>query len=352
MSWAKYFTFVILLSFGLVGLVQTTAYGARAQVLHFEPAYYPGIARLAGIEGTVKVLVRVSALGSVKSVEILSATHLLFEKPAKLAAWLSTYSPSIQNGVAVPDSLIMEYQFPNEYASGSSSGTGGAVNREQVLDLFPNQVCLYGNWLSGQVMIRLCEDRVYVDGIRVFPTICGFNRDLNKDFAIVEVVQEQLIFECRLFERELAIMGISLSRIRIRTLEMLRKIPIVAKASLTTSSSIQVEISDGFELLLVLPDPQETEEYYRLQPQMASAEGSYYFWLSTLHPRVGGTMVLFTAGTSMTMSLDHNTAVEILEYVASSALNEHGGLEWPSGLGGIGRSLEAVIRSPLSVERL
>ncbi len=352
LNWAAYIFITALFASCIGSPALSGEAETRARVLHYEPAHNPEVARIAEIEGTAEVLVRVSASGSISSVEILSATHPIFRSSAKLAAWLSTFSPAIRSGIAVADSLHLDYEFRLEPGPDIGQTAGNLVNREQTVDLIPNQVCLYGNWLSGPVVIRLSEDRAYVDGIRVMPPICDFNSEERGELAIASVIQQELEFESRLYERELALRGNTLEHIRLQTIEMLSKISIVENATLVSSSCIQVETSSGDEIVLVLPDPFDVEEYFALQPQMTSAESQYFGWLTKLHPGLGSRFVLYLGGLSRTMSLENEVAVEIREYLATSSENEHGGRDLPLGLGGLYPSMEAVIRVPLAVSRL
>lgn len=326
----------------------------RARVVHCEPAYHSGLARAANIEGTAEVLIAVSGSGQPESVRVVKADHPLLGQPATLAAWLSTYSSAVVDGAAMSDSVRLVYSFGQAHVQGAMPAVSEFVNREFQVDLVPNQICLYGNWLSGSVVLRMSEDRIYLDGIRVFPPIGNFNPEFHPEFSQKEVLRSQLIFESRLFERELALQGADTISLCSRTIRMLKKLPLVLDARIGASDVFSVVTVYGDTLEFTLPNPSDADEYFRLQPQMASVDDNYYGWLLRVHPRLGRKLILFAYQVTSTKSLSNPTALEILEFLESpeSRENEDGGYELPEYIEFTFSSLRASIRKPLRVERL
>ena len=326
----------------------------RARVVHCERAYHSNGVRAAGIEGTAEVVVAVAESGRPESVRVVEAAHPFLRQPAMLAAWLSTYSPAVVGGVAASDSVRLIYSFGKGYVQDAIPAVCDFGNREYLVNLVSNQVCLYGNWLSGTVVLRLSEDRVYLDGIRVFPPIGDFNPEFHPEFGQKEVLRSQLIFESRLFERELALQGADTEGLRSRTIRMLKKLPLVLDARIEASDAFSVATVYGDTLEFTLPNPSDADEYFRLQPQMASADDDFYGWLLRLHSQHSPKLILFAFQITSTESLGNPIALEILEFLESPALrvNEDGGYELPEYIELFGSSLRASIRKPLRVERL
>lgn len=76
-----------------------------------EPAY-PARARRAGVEGQVVVKVRLSAVGSVWQVELVSGSgSRLLDEAALAAAQGSSFTPAQRNGTAVEAEAIATYRF-------------------------------------------------------------------------------------------------------------------------------------------------------------------------------------------------------------------------------------------------
>jgi len=326
------------------------AQNADVQVLHQELAHYSRSARMLKIEGSSRVMVKVSPAGDIFSVRVVEASNRIFQNSAKLAGWLSTFKPAIKNGIAIEDSITLDYTFrlssPNH-----SSLQPFPQNREQLVELLPNQICLYGNWLSDHAYVRLSEDRVYVGGIRVHPDIPNFS-DSHAEWGFPELIEKALVSECRLQERELALRDLKLEAIRNETLDMLKGLRIIERATLLMSGEIRVETFRGETLEFELPDPFDKILYHFLQPQSYPAEESYYFWLSELHPGLGQHLVIHTFQIKKVMSLKNQTAIEIRRFLESAEKNQWGGLDWPEGLCGLLSDMEAVLVKPMVVKRL
>ncbi|RLA38974.1 MAG: hypothetical protein DRR42_27885 [Gammaproteobacteria bacterium] len=203
------------------------------------------------------------------------------------------------------------------------------------------------------MQVRLSEDRVYVAGIRVHPPISDFNQELNRDFEIKQVVGEELMFECRLLERELALRGVQFDAIRLRTLEMVRNVTRFSEAGFT-DDGLWVELAEGDRLEIALPDPTDGEVYFSLQPSMSSAEDAYFSWLTRLHLGVGGQFVLFASGITQSMSLSNNMAAAIHSFLAENRASDQSGspLIWPPEIEALSPTLREQIRRPLRVPRL
>ena len=317
-----------------------------------EPAFYPGSARRAGLAGRVGVVVVVAASGSIRSVAVRGAAHPLLARYAKLAAWLSRFRPATHDGGAVEDSLYLEYGFGRGANGHVFAGDEPHRSREQVVELRSHQVCLYGHWLSGPAVIRKSEDRVFIDGIRVHPPIASLDAALNDGYRLPAVVAEALRFECRLFERELALRGIPREEIRLRTARMAETYRRVAAAG-TTQTGIRVDLEDGGRLEIALPDPGDGEVYRSQQPRMEPAEDVYFSWLARLHPGVGRRFVIFADGVSQSMSLENATAGAIRGF-----LEERRGTGvsrpadgWPPEVESMPPVLRALIHDPLQAAR-
>jgi len=74
---------------------------------------YPEIAKRAGAHGAVKVQVMISEDGRVMTAEILSG-HVLLRDASRQAALQWRFQPTVQNGVAVPVTGVITFNFkPN-----------------------------------------------------------------------------------------------------------------------------------------------------------------------------------------------------------------------------------------------
>ena len=320
------------------------------KVLHQEPAHYSRSARILKIEGSSRVMVKVSPAGRIYSVRVVEASNHAFLNPSKLAGWLSSFKPAVKNGIAVEDSITLDYTFRLN-ASNNPNIKPFPQNREQLVELLPNQICLYGNWLSDHAYVRLSEDRVYVGGIRVHPDIPNFS-DSHAEWGFPEFIEKALVSECRMQERELALRGLKLGAIRNETLDMLKGLRVIKSATLLMADEIRVETIRGETLEFELPDPFDDAQYCFLQPRSYPAEESYYFWLSELHPGLGQHLVIHSFQIQTLMSLKNQTAIEIRGFWESAKPNQWGGVDWPEGLGGLLSDMEAVLVKPMVVKRL
>lgn len=345
-------TFTIWLFLCCIGLLGHAAEPDRGVKLeYYEPAHYPGVARIANIEGSAQVMVHVGSLGQVSSVRLINSSNHIFRKSAILAAWCSKFSPAIIEGSATEDSMQLDYVFRLNSEQRGNKKQLYFENREQLIELTDNQVCLYGNWLSDYAYVRLSEDRVYVGGIRVHPDIPNFN-DSHAEWGFPEVIKKTLISECRMQERELALRGLKLEAIRNETLEMLKGLRIIESSTLRMPGQIRAETIRGDTLEFELPDPFDEAQYFSLQPQSSPAEGAYYSWLLALHPGFGQHLVIHTFQIRTSMSLKNQTAIEIRSFLESAEPNQWGGVDWPVGLGGLLSDMENVLVKPMVVKRL
>lgn len=326
------------------------AQDSALQVLHREPAHYSRNARMLKIEGSSQVMVKVSPEGKVFSVRVVEATNRIFQNSAKLAGWLSAFKPAMKNGIAIEDSITLDYTFRLS-SSNNPSVQPLAQNREQLVELLPNQICLYGNWLTGPVYVRLSEDRVYVGGIRVHPDIPNFS-DSHVEWGFPELIEAALVSECRMQERELALRGHKLVAIRNETHDMLKGLRIIESATLLSPGEIRVETIRGDTLKLELPDPFDEAQYHALQPQTSPAEESYYSWLSTLHQGLRRSLIIHTFQMQTSMSLKNQKAIAIRSFLDSAESNQWGGVDWPDDLGRLPSDMEAVLVKPMVVKRL
>lgn len=77
-------------------------------------AVYTSEARRRGFSGKVRLRVTFGADGAVKSVETLQGQPYGLTQSAERAAWGITFSPSLENGLPVPVTRTIEYDFPSE----------------------------------------------------------------------------------------------------------------------------------------------------------------------------------------------------------------------------------------------
>lgn len=225
-----------------------------------------------------------------------------------------------------------------------------AQNREEWVELFPNQVCLYGHWLSGRTLVCLSEDRVFVGGIRVHPNLPSYN-DPHQPWESLQFLKSILFDECRYQERELAVRGQSLENIRKQTLDMLVGLPVVKGAKLSPDSVIEIE-SHGGEFSIQLPNPIDQEEYFSHQKQSFPAEKVYTGWVNLLNSPEHPTYVFMTTHVRAMRLRSGAAAMEIQQFLDTARPNEWGGLDWPPGLGMLLPSLEESIVRPEKVWRL
>jgi len=329
------------------------AWFAQLTPVNRMPAYYPSTGRVANLEGDVDIMAYVDSSGVVYETRVVSSRqHPLLEKPAILAARLSRFEPAIRYGVAVPDSILLTYSFRKDVDDDSGHTTTTLPFRQITLDLEPNQVCLYGIWLSGEVQIRISEDRVYLDGIRVYPPIPHFDPDLNPEFSIKSVESAELLRECRYFERELATQDVGIDEIRSRTVDMVMGLRNVESAQVL-GDHLLVGGCAGERLDLVLPDPRSATEYYSAQGRMADPGETLFGWVMKLHPFLYRFFIIYN-GISSTMRLDHELAIALRSYLQQ--LGDEGRAieikEWPDELFELSRSLSDVVLQPLKVPRL
>ena len=268
-----------------------------------------------------------------------------------LAAWLSKYRPAKRDGLAVRDSLLLDFHFvPDRDTDGViKSDTTAAAH--QILELETNQVCLYGHWISGNVVVRRSENRVYIDGIRVFPDITNFD---DRDVIPTPVMAPLLRSECSMLERELALQSWDRSLIRQRTLSFISEFERIASATAVTMDSVAVRLTDGTSVGFTLGDPYDTESYWASQPKMADPVVTYYAWLQRLHRGVRKGFYIFRTGHGMSMSLRHATAIAIRSHLAALGpeRNGQGGVEFPDDLCGLVPGMCDMIRKPLPAPRL
>jgi hypothetical protein len=317
------------------------------------PAYDQSTRRIVNIDGDVEIMAYVDPFGEVYETRVVSSRqHPILERPAILAASLSRFGPAVRYGVTVPDSIVLTYSFRKDPNEDRDHTTTTLPFRQLTVDLEPNQVCLYGNWLSGEVQIRISEDRVYVDGIRVYPAIPHFDPELNPEFSINSIESYNLRRECRFFERELALQGEGIDEIRPRTVDMLMGFRNV-EAVRVLGDHLLVRGCAGETYDLVLPDPQSATEYFAEQGRMADPEQTFYRWVGKLHPSLGRRFIIFN-GISSSMGLGHEVAVALRSYL--QRLENESGVseteEWPAELSELPRSLFEVVIRPLNVPRL
>ncbi|MDD5720680.1 MAG: energy transducer TonB [Candidatus Krumholzibacteria bacterium] len=317
------------------------------------PAYYTSAGRNMNIEGRIEIMAYVDSSGAVYKARVVSIRQRpTLERPAILATFLSRFEPAIRNGVAFQDSIVLSYSFRKDADEDSDHTTTTLPFQQLTVDLEPYQICLYGNWLSGEVQIRISEDRVYVDGIRVFPEIHHFDPELNPEFSFKSIVSHALRLECRYFERELALQGVSLDEIRSRSVDMLMGLRNVDSARIH-GDHLLVRCCAGETYDLVLPDPRSAIEYFAEQGQMADPSEVFFKWAMDLHPSSSRPFIVFS-GISSRMGLSHEVAVALRRYLQRSAdescVSETE--EWPAELSELDSSLSDVVRRPLKVPRL
>lgn len=317
-----------------------------------EAAYYPRSLQVAGLGGEVTVCVTIESSGAIESVRAIQSSNPALARAAMLAAWTSEYRPTPRNGTPVRDSLTVSFQFdPN----GDGVGVVKSDSRQSVqytLDLEPNQICLYGHWVGGRVLVRRSENRVYVDGVRVFPRLANVD---DPDIVGVPVLAQTLRVECALLERELALGGLDRGSIRERSLKMLSGFERIVSATAVTSDSVVVQLSDNTRTGFSLGNPGDAEHYWLSQPQMADPVAVYYEWLARLHNKLGQRFVLFSGGHDVYMSLQHDTARALRDHLAGRLprCSDLDGLELPDDICGlVPPGICAMIRNPLAVERL
>lgn len=325
----------------------------RLTVLAQMPAYYPPLARFANIEAEIELMAYVDVSGAVIETEVRSGrVHPMFEKSVVLAANLSTFQPAIRQGEAVPDSIELFYSFRADAIEDRDHTTTILPFRDLTVNLLSNQICLYGHWLSGDVRIRISEDRVYVDGIRVYPRIEHFDDELNPEFAINSVTSSSLLWECRLFERELAISGFELDAIRALTVEMLEGVRIVESARFV-GDHVLVQARDDRTFDLVLPDPRSAVDYFSRQPAMASPEDQFFKWVMDLQPYRHRRFIILGAGSSTAMGVNNDKAVALRDFLQQfDETNQIGeNTEWPDAFHDLPRDTRSLVLCPLKVPR-
>ncbi len=309
-----------------------TATGARAQgtnldegpsIVFREAAYYSRTMRIAAMEDSVAVRVVIAPSGAVEAVREIGLPRSPFRNAAMLAAWLSKYRPARRDGLAVRDSLMLEFHFVLDRDTDGVIKSDTTAAAQQILELEANQLCLYGHWISGSVVVRRSENRVYVDGIRVFPGIDDFDhRDVIE--IPTPVMARSLRSECTMLERELALQGWDRRSIRQRTLSFISEYDRIASATAVTIDSVAVRLADGASVGFTLGDPYDTEGYWASQSKMADPVETYYAWLNRLHGGVWEGLTLFRTGYEMSMSLRHATAIAIRSHLAALGPERNG----------------------------
>ena len=182
------------------------------------------------------------------------------------------------------------------------------------------------------------------------PVFIYDNCRVNRVFA------EELELECTIFERELAFRGVDPTQIRLQTLELLSGIPGVDAVTKGPNGSPEVTMRSGETAVIGLPDPRAERNVLTSDSRRnrASAEAQYYGWLTKLHPGLGRSLHLHFTGISTGISVANEKAIEIFSFLESNGTsrNNSGGIEWPSGLGQLMPSMEAMIRKPPWAPRL
>jgi TonB family protein len=83
--------------------------------IKYQPsAVYTSEARRRDFAGTVRLRVTFGADGAVKAVETLQGQPYGLTQSAERAAWGITFLPSLENGLPVPVTRTIEYDFPSE----------------------------------------------------------------------------------------------------------------------------------------------------------------------------------------------------------------------------------------------
>lgn len=74
-------------------------------------AHYPEMARLAGMQGTVVVVVTVGPAGRVTEAAVLKGVHPLLDRPALAAARKLVFAPGTQRGIPVKCQVAVPFRF-------------------------------------------------------------------------------------------------------------------------------------------------------------------------------------------------------------------------------------------------
>jgi hypothetical protein len=208
--------------------------------------------------------------------------------------------------------------------------------------------------IGPHVVVRRSENRVYVDGIRVYPGYLRYfdDRDVHTD---ARDGPDLLRSECTMLERELALQGWDRSLIRQRTLSFISEFDRIASATAVTNDSVAVRLIDGTSVGFTLGDPYDTESYWARSRKMAADPvETYYAWLERLHGGVWRNFVIFRTGHEMSMSLRHATAIAIRSHLAALGpeRNEKGGVDLPDDLCNLVSAMCDMIRKPFPAPRL
>ncbi len=87
------------------------ALSEKPRLLQGAQAHYPEMARLAGLQGTVVVVVTVGPAGRVIETAVLKGVHSLLDRPALAAARKLVFSPGTQRGIPVKCQVAVPFRF-------------------------------------------------------------------------------------------------------------------------------------------------------------------------------------------------------------------------------------------------
>jgi len=293
------------------------AYGTEtrpAAVTYKQEAHYPHMVQVAGIEGHVRLLVPINSRGEPGSPAVLWSGHPILEYWAIWAARNSKYTPAIEAGIPVESEIQVEYQFSCQRDSSGTpipSPPTLVPPRGHAFSVQENQICLYGHWLSGRVEVTQIENRVFVGGIRVYPSF--YSREVIEGLR-GERVLEEVVRECEMLQRDLHLRNHQSDFIVGEIGRLLESIPARVEFSSNDEGGFEILV-DGFkaELQILQELPPFDMEKEEARVTLGKAEEAYLGWLRKLDH---GNTVVFTSGESMVFGRREYSKEEIEEILA------------------------------------
>ena len=237
-----------------------------ARVLSLDTPRYPEYLIREGIEGSVVARVPIHADGTVGEPEIAVSPHEYFNRWVKYAVSHSTFMPARKNGRPVESAIEVPFHFscPRDTLGNPVYGLSqNQIPRRVVLRVRENHLCLYGHWLSGDVSVRLVEDRVYANGIRIHPPFPGRGQRNASARMGIEYVVAQTRDQIELIQRDLELHGFSSQERVAKSLDFISRYPGVSKVEQVGKADYCVSLSIGDTLHVDIgkptspPDPRE-----------------------------------------------------------------------------------------------
>ncbi|HLM56761.1 MAG TPA: energy transducer TonB [Pyrinomonadaceae bacterium] len=88
---------------------------SKSLSINYQPtAVYTREARKRDHTGTVRLRVTFGADGAVKAVETLQGQPYGLTQSAERAAWRTSFTPALENGLPISVTRVIEYDFPSE----------------------------------------------------------------------------------------------------------------------------------------------------------------------------------------------------------------------------------------------